>query len=239
MESRGYALVTGAAHRVGRTLALGAAKANYDVIVHYRSSKEQALSVCKEIEQLGKKAIALQADLQNSNEINSLFKKANEIGKVTALINSAAIFENLTWSNTTVESWERHLKINLTAPFLLSQLFVKNLENQKGVIINISDWKANRPQKDHLPYIVSKGALDTLTASLAHSFAPNVRVNGIALGAILKPSDNNHNPNLLESVPLNRWADLKEVEHTLIYLLNEATYVTGEIIKLDGGRHLV
>jgi pteridine reductase len=239
MESRGYALVTGAAHRVGRTLALGAAKANYDVIVHYRSSKEQALSVCKEIEQLGKKAIALQADLQNSNEINSLFKKTNEIGKVTALINSAAIFENLTWSNTTVESWERHLKINLTAPFLLSQLFVKNLENQKGVIINISDWKANRPQKDHLPYIVSKGALDTLTASLAHSFAPNVRVNGIALGAILKPSDNNHNPNLLESVPLNRWADLKEVEHTLIYLLNEATYVTGEIIKLDGGRHLV
>ena len=239
MESRGYALVTGAAHRVGRTLALGAAKANYDVIVHYRSSKEQALSVCKEIEQLGKKAIALQADLQNSNEINSLFKKTNEIGKVTALINSAAIFENLTWSNTTVESWEHHLKINLTAPFLLSQLFVKNLENQKGVIINISDWKANRPQKDHLPYIVSKGALDTLTASLAHSFAPNVRVNGIALGAILKPSDNNHNPNLLKSVPLNRWADLKEVEHTLIYLLNEATYVTGEIIKLDGGRHLV
>lgn len=239
MESRKYALVTGAAHRVGRTLALGAAKANYDVIVHYRSSKEQALSVCKEIEQLGKKAVALHADLQNPQQINSLFEKANEIGKVTALINSAAIFEDLDWSNTTVESWERHLKVNLTAPFLLSQHFVKSLDNQKGVIVNISDWKANRAQKDHLPYIVSKGALDTLTAALAHSFAPNVRVNGIALGAILKPSDNSHNPDILKSVPLNRWADLKEVEHTLIYLLNDATYVTGEIIKLDGGRHLV
>jgi NAD(P)-dependent dehydrogenase (short-subunit alcohol dehydrogenase family) len=156
-------------------------------------------------------------------------------------VNSAAIFENLNLENTNLEGWQRHLNINLTAPFLLSQAFwrARKPGDGEGRIINILDWRALRPGADHLPYTVSKAALAALTKSLAIAMAPQVIVNGIAFGAILPPAYGGDVSAIIKKVPAGRWADLDEVGKTLVFLLSGPSYITGEIIYLDGGRHLV
>jgi NAD(P)-dependent dehydrogenase (short-subunit alcohol dehydrogenase family) len=156
------------------------------------------------------------------------------------LVNNAAIFEPLSWEATSLEAWQKHLAINLTAPFLLSQAFAKSLATgTNGRIVNILDWRGLRPGPDHLPYTVSKAALAALTQSLAASLAPAITVNGMALGAVLPPSDGADSPGILKNVPAGRWAKLDEVGQTLVFLLDGPAYVTGEIIHLDGGRHLI
>jgi NAD(P)-dependent dehydrogenase (short-subunit alcohol dehydrogenase family) len=157
-----------------------------------------------------------------------------------ALVNNAAIFEPLTWDTTDLESWQRHQNINLTAPFMLSQAFARQLPSgNPGRIVNILDWRALRPGADHLPYTISKAGLAALTKSLALALAPNIQVNGIAFGAVLPPSDAGDTSKVIQKVPAQRWAHMEEVIDTLLFLLAGPDYVTGEIIHLDGGRHLV
>jgi pteridine reductase len=157
-----------------------------------------------------------------------------------ALVNNAAIFEPLRLQDTTLADWQRHIDINLTAPFLLSQAFASGLgPAEQGRIVNILDWRALRPGADHLPYTISKAGLAALTQALAVALAPRVTVNGLALGAILPPWDNEATPGMLDSVPAGRWAELSEVEEALLFLLEGPAYITGEIIHVDGGRHLV
>ncbi len=130
------------------------------------------------------------------------------------------------------------MQINLTAPFLLSQAFAK--QAQEGArIVNIVDWRALRPGADHFPYTISKAALASLTKSLAVALSPKITVNALALGAILPPSDRNKNPDIIKNVLLKRWANENEVEEALLFLLTCPAYITGEIIHVDGGRHLV
>jgi pteridine reductase len=136
--------------------------------------------------------------------------------------------------------WQRHLQINLTAPFLLSQSFARRLESsQRGRIINMNDWRALRPGADHFPYTISKAALSALTRSLAQALAPNITVNELALGAILPPSDGAEPAGLLKNIPAGRWASLDEVGQAVVFLLDGPDYMTGETLHLDGGRHLV
>jgi NAD(P)-dependent dehydrogenase (short-subunit alcohol dehydrogenase family) len=169
-----------------------------------------------------------------------LVPRALEYGSLFALVNNASIFEPLTWEHTGLEAWEHHLRVNLTAPFLLSQAFARSLpEEASGRIVNLLDWRALRPGADHLPYTVSKAALAALTQSLAAALAPQVTVNGLALGAILPPSDGAAVQSILEKVPARRWADLDEVGQALLFLLAGPAYLTGDILYLDGGRHLV
>ena len=113
------------------------------------------------------------------------------------------------------------------------------LPNQEGRIINILDWRTMRPVGDHFPYTISKAALAALTKSLAYSLAPNITVNGIAFGAILTPADGGSTEGIIQNVPAKRWATLDEVGATVLFLLDGPAYITGEIIHLDGGRHLV
>ena len=233
-------LVTGAARRLGRVFALACAKAGADLIIHYGNSRSQADETKNEIASLGRKAWTVQADLRQADEAATLIAQANKIGRLYALINSAAIFEPLTLQETTLTDWEKHLAVNLTAPFLLSQAFAKQVgENKTGRIVNILDWRALRPGADHFPYTVSKAALAAMTKSLAIALAPNISVNGLALGAILPPSDQSVNDEILKTVPAKRWGELKEVEDALIFLLTGPAYITGEIIHVDGGRHLI
>lgn len=132
------------------------------------------------------------------------------------------------------------MRINLTAPFLLSQCFAEAIPAQtEGRIVNILDWRVLRPGADHFPYTISKAGLAALTRSLAIALAPNIIVNGLALGAILPPKDGGLTDDLLEDVPVKRWADLEEVNESLLFLLDGPRYITGEIIHLDGGRHLI
>jgi len=154
-------------------------------------------------------------------------------------VNNASVFSSLSWADTKLSQWNNHLSINLTAPFLLSQAFGKNIpKNLDGRIINILDWRALQPGADHLPYTISKSGLAALTKSLAIALAPNITVNGIAFGAVLPPSDGGNISNILSSVHIPRWAEITEVEETLLFLLAGPKYITGEIIHLDGGRHL-
>ncbi len=132
------------------------------------------------------------------------------------------------------------MRVNLTAPFLLSQAFARSLpQDAAGRIVNLLDWRALRPAADHLPYTISKAALAALTQSLAAALAPRVTVNGLALGAILPPSDGAAVNTILEKVPARRWAELDEVAQALLFLLDGPAYLTGDILYIDGGRHLV
>ena len=230
-------LITGSARRIGRILALTVAKAGGDVIIHHNNSPDEAEGTKQEILALGQKATIIQADFSDPESIKEFISEVFSSQNLDGLVNNASVFSNLSWVDTQITQWNNHLSINLTAPFLLSQAFGKNISNDlDGRIVNILDWRAIHPGADHLPYTISKAGLAALTKSLA--LAPNITVNGIAFGAVLPPSDGGSAENILSSVPLSRWAEITEVEETLLFLLAGPKYITGEIIHLDGGRHL-
>ena len=235
-----YVLITGAARRIGRSIALAVAQAGGNVIIHHGHSEAEARSLLDAITGFGRDAHIIQADLEDTNLSAQLVSKAFSIGRLFALINNAAIFEPHNWQTTDLQSWNRHLAINLTSPFLLCQAFANHLHHgESGRIVNILDWRVFRPGADHLPYNVSNAGLAALTRSLAISFAPNITVNGIAFGAILQPSDGADTTDIIRNVPAQRWADMDEVAQTVLFLLEGPAYITGEIIHLDGGRHLI
>jgi pteridine reductase len=232
-------LVTGGVRRVGRSLSLAIARRGANLILHFSHSVQKAEQTRAEVESLGVEAHLLQVDFNDLNQVSQLIPRAFEISPLYALVNSAAIFEPLVLNNTSLADWERHMKINLTAPFLLSQAFSRYLHpSQEGRIVNILDWRALRPGSSHLPYTISKAGLAALTRSLAVSLAPHVTVNGLALGAVLPPSDGGDTSLILERVPMQRWAELDEINDALLFLLEGPAYITGEIIHVDGGRHL-
>ena len=247
-------LITGAARRVGRSLALACARAGADVAVHYGQSRAEAETLAGEIEGLGRRAVLLQADLGDPLAATGLIEQAAAFGPLFALVNNASIFESLNWQTTSLDDWNRHMAVNLTSPFLLSQAFARALPAEaEGRIVNLLDWRALRPGRDHFPYTISKAGLAALTRSLAIALAPRITVNGLALGAILPPSGGSMPPSgestptedtafeqrLIQSVPAGRWARLEEVDQALLFLLDGAGYTTGEILHLDGGRHLI
>jgi pteridine reductase len=235
-----HVLITGAAVRVGAAMARAVAAAGAVVSIHYGSSQAEAGALLQEIQTAGGQAHLLQADLGSESQVADLIARATEHGPLDALVNSASIFENKTLENTSRADWQRHMDINLTAPFILSQAFWRSLgERGEGRIVNILDWRAMRPGADHLAYTVSKAGLAALTQSLAAAMAPRVLVNAIAFGAILPPSDGRKPAGIEKEIPLGRWAKLEEVGETLLFLLAGPGYITGETIYLDGGRHLI
>lgn len=244
LEDR-YILITGSARRIGRALALGLARAGAHIIIHHAHSPGEAEETRDEIRAMGREAEVLAADLTVHQQVMSLVHLATQVGPLYALINSAAIFEALEMDEVNQENWQRHLDLNLAAPFFLSQSFSHvyeagtSPEAGPGRILNILDWRALRPGADHFPYTISKAGLAALTRSLAVALAPRITVNGLALGAILPPSDGGAASRLIEMVPAGRWAKLDEVVQAAEFFLDGPGYITGEILHLDGGRHLV
>ncbi len=233
-------LITGAARRIGAALARACAGAGANVVIHYGRSWDDAVEIQNEIASMGRKVCLVQADLSIPDEASVLIERSRQAGPLFALINSAAIFESLSMKQTSATDWERHMAVNLEAPFLLSRAFAAQVPaGGEGRIVNILDWRALRPGADHFPYTVSKAALAGLTKAMAVALAPNISVNGLALGAILPPSDQAANADLLKTVPAGRWGELHEVESALIFLLAGPAYITGEISHVDGGRHLI
>lgn len=232
-------LITGGARRIGRIMSLGVAKAGGNVLIHHNNSSKQATELKIEIQNMGQEADIIQADFSDPDSSYKTFKEIFSSRAIFGLVHNASIFENLSWEDTQLHNWNQHININLTAPFFLSQLFSKSIpESGKGRIINILDWRALRPGADHFPYTISKAALAALTKSMAVALSPKITVNGIAFGAILPPSDGTSAKNVLSDLQVSRWAESSEVEETLLFLLNGPEYITGEIIHLDGGRHL-
>jgi len=231
-------LITGAARRIGRIFALACARAGANIVIHHGHSDEDAEMLRDEIKGLGLQAWIFKADLNDSLQAQNLVAQIGNFTPLHGLVNSAAIFEPLSLEQTTLEDWQKHISVNLTAPFLLSQAFAGQVQDG-GRIVNILDWRALRPGADHFPYTISKASLAAMTKSLAVALAPDIPVNGLALGAVLPPSDGAHNSVILKNVPMKRWAQESEIEEALIFLLTCPSYITGEIIHVDGGRHLV
>lgn len=236
------ALVTGAGRRLGKAFAEALAAHGADVVVHYGRSAGPAEALARSLEAQGVRAVPLQADLADPEQVPGLLDRAVEaMGEVHYLVNNAAIFEPLGVMDTDLAAWRRHLDVNLTAPFLLSQAFARHRAGRPGAIVNLLDWRALRPGPDHFPYTIAKAALAAMTRSLAIAFAPTVRVNGLALGAILPPpeAEGERQPEIIRPVPAGRWGEVAEVCHALLFLLAGPDYITGQVVHVDGGRHLV
>ena len=238
------ALITGSAKRVGKALALALAEQGCHIVVHYGRSEEAAQQTVTEIQAFGVKAWAISADLNDEAAVNAIVPFAlEEAGRLDILINSASIFPPEDFLNADSATWDRNMMVNLKAPFLLSQAFARALpENHMGKIINLLDAVAMRPQNHHFSYTISKVGVEGLTKAMAHALAErNIQVNGIALGAILP--NVNDDPALFERlakrIPLRRTGSPAEVVKAMLYFLKDGDYVTGEIIRIDGGRHLV
>jgi len=231
-------LITGAARRLGRKFALACAQAGANIVIHHAHSESDAETLRDEINRLDRQVWIFQADLSDSSQTRNLIPLINRSTPIHYLINNAAIFESLMFDSTSLDNWNNHFNINLTAPFLLSQAFAAQAQ-EGSRIINILDWRALRPGADHFPYTISKSALAAMTKSMAVALAPKITVNGLALGAILPPADGNINPEITKTIPMQRWAKGGEVEQASLFLLTCPPYINGEIIHVDGGRHLI
>lgn len=234
------ALVTGAGKRLGRAFALGLAEAGSDVIVHYNRSQDAAEETASLVREQGVRAQTLQADLGDLSQVEGLLTRAKDrVGEVDFLVNSAAIFGAGGPDEMDERSWQRHLDINLRAPVFLIRELARQRGDRPAAAVNLLDWRALRPGTDHFSYTIAKAGLAAATRSLAQAYAPATRVNGLALGAILPPpGEEEKRSDLVERVPQDRWGDVEEVVESVLFLLGGPQYITGEILHLDGGRHL-
>jgi len=240
-ESRPVALVTGAARRIGRTIAIDLARHGWDVAVHYNQSFEDAQTVLDEIQRLGGHAVGIGADLGDEEQTVSLVSKAaSELGPVVCLINNASVFEDDRVFSATRESWDQHLNINLRAPLVLTEAFARQLPHgTRGNVINLLDQRVWRPTPYFLSYTVSKVGLWTLTQTLAMALAPSIRVNAIGPGPTL-PSVHQTEEQFSRQwamTPLSRQVQLTEISAAVRFLL-DASSITGQMIALDAGQHL-
>lgn len=236
------AVVTGGAVRLGKAIALSLADAGCTIALHYGSSANEADETLAEIRATGVRGITVQADLSEPpSAAATVFSAVNKVlGPATILINSAAIFEPGTLADTTDDEWNRHLAINLTAPFCLSREFAKQFPcGERGHLINIVDWRTTRPQAGHLAYTVAKSGLVTLTKVLAQELAPDVQVNAIAPGAILPAPGTaaDEFAQLAECIPLRRTGRPDDVADAVLFLLR-SEFLTGEVLHITGGQQL-
>lgn len=234
------ALVTGAGVRVGRAIALALAKAGMNVAVHYARSAGEADSVVAEIRKLGRSAESFGADLSADGAPEKLIGEVvSRMGPPDVLVNSAAVMERTPLGQVTYEKWEATMRLNLRAPFFLSQAAAKVMKPRGGVIINIADLAAFETWSGYIPHSISKAGVVHMTRAMAHALAPGIRVNGIAPGAVLLPDGwpEDSRRRLEESTPLKRLGTPDDVTGALLYLL-AADYVTGETIIVDGGRNV-
>jgi NAD(P)-dependent dehydrogenase (short-subunit alcohol dehydrogenase family) len=235
------ALVTGAAKRIGRAIALALAKAGYDIGVHYGQSRDDALALVTELEALGAKAHAIQGDLSDVANVPGLIGKAREaLGPLDVLVNNASVFADDRARSLTIESWQMHMDTNLLAPVLLSQAFAAQEDIRPGAsIINMIDQRVLKPSPPFFSYRMSKAGLWHATRTLAQALAPNIRVNAVGPGPTLRSIHQSEKDFEREarSTLLQKPTSPEEVAAAVIYLLN-APSVTGQMICVDSGQHL-
>ncbi len=235
------ALVTGAARRVGRAIALALGREGWNVAVHYGRSADEAEATAAEVRALGVQATTLSADLSKEEQVETLVRRAEEaLGPVGLLVNNASTFERDQLATVTRQSWDRHLEPNLRAPVVLMQQFAQHLPSTSdGAIVNIIDQRVWNPTEDFLSYTVTKMALWGLTRTLALDLAPRIRVNGVGPGPVLASihQDSESFDAQARSVPLEHAADPSEIASAVVFLAGAAS-VTGQMIAVDGGQHL-
>jgi len=236
-------LITGAAKRVGKEMALSFFKKGWNIIIHYNSSNEDAQSLADEMNaQRKNSAFIIQANLDNAEDVLKLAETALSLsGRIDGLINNASTFYPTPMGSFSEEHWEALMGSNLKAPLFLTQFLCETLRKNKGFIINITDINVNKALTNHSIYLAAKSGLQTITQSLAKELAPEIRVNAIAPGAILEPPNvtwtKEQKDNIIKLIPMSRMGNEKDIADAAIYL-SEAEYVTGQILNVDGGKSL-
>jgi NAD(P)-dependent dehydrogenase (short-subunit alcohol dehydrogenase family) len=241
MELTGrVALVTGAAHRVGRALALALAREGADIALHYHRSADAAHETAREIEGYGRRVALLAADLGEAAEAEALAARAvAELGRLDVLINSASLFESSALLDVDAAAWDRVMAVNLRAPFLLTRAASSYLTEAEGVIINIADLSGLRVWQAFPHHGVSKAGLIHLTRVTARSLGPRVRVNCVVPGTVLPPDDYTEEQVAasVERTVLKRVGSPRDVEEAMLFLIR-SDFATGSIVVVDGGRML-
>ena len=245
------ALVTGAGKRLGRAMAMYLAGRGYDVAVHYASSAQDADEVVKTIRDMGRNAVALQADLLDEGATQALLPAAAEAlgGPVTCLVNNASIFEYDTIETATRESWDRHLESNLRAPFVLTQAMARDIPDPlcdemgepvaQGLVVNMIDQRVRKLTPEFMTYTIAKMGLWAFTQTAAQALAPRIRVNAIGPGPTLQGGrqSDSHFARQRAATVLNRGANPADITGALGFFL-DSPGVTGQLICVDGGQHL-
>ena len=234
-------LVTGAAIRIGRAMALDLATRGWRVVVHCNKSSAQARDLARHICESGGQAMAVEADLSQPDAADRLFDAcASWHGTITCLINNASVFENDDLTTVTAQGWDEHLNVNLRAPVLLSQAFARQCpDDADGVIINMIDQRAWRLTPHFFSYTIAKSALWTATQTMAQALAPEIRVNGIGLGPTManKRQSSDDFDRQAKAVPLGHGPTPEEICGAVQFILSSRS-LTGQMIALDGGQHL-
>jgi NAD(P)-dependent dehydrogenase (short-subunit alcohol dehydrogenase family) len=238
---RGGALVTGAGLRIGRALALAAAGAGYDVVIHHRSHHAEAENAAEAVRALGRKAVAIAADLADPDTPERLVAEgAAAIGPLSLLVNNASLFVDDRIGAMDRPGWDAQMAVNLAAPVFLAQAFARQAAaGRDNLIVNLTDQRVWKPNPQFFSYTVSKAALWNVTRTLAQALAPHVRVNAIGPGPTL-PSVYQTPERFAaeaEATPLGRRAEVADIAAALLYLI-DARAVTGQMIAVDGGQHL-
>ena len=234
------AIVTGAAKRIGRSIALALGREGTDILVHYGTSADAARETVEDLQKLGVRAACVSADLSNPHAAaETIFSQCKTaLRQPTILINSAAIFEPGTVRGTTTDNWSRHLGINLESPFALMQELANTTDSGNSAsVVNIVDWRAHVNPPGHLAYTISKTGLLAMTRMAAQELAPNIRVNAIAPGPMLPPpgKDESYLGPVVEKLPLQRSGSPEDIAQAVVYLC-KADFVTGTLIHVDGGQ---
>jgi|TARA_B100000287_G_scaffold417200_1_gene452736 NAD(P)-dependent dehydrogenase (short-subunit alcohol dehydrogenase family) len=234
------ALVTGGAQRIGASIVEFLANNGIDVAIQYNKSEKEVNNIKKKVMNLGVKFNAFQCDFSQDCNFEIFFEKLNKVhGNIDILINNASTFEFDTIKKTSIKTFDKHINVNLKAPFFLSKSFVQQLLNKNGLIVNIIDQRVKNITPYFTSYTLSKSALYTMTKSLAVFLAPKIRVNGISPGPTLKSV--NQTPkqfkDQISRTPMKRKVELDEINNALGYLIKNKS-VTGEILTLDSGQSL-
>ena len=230
------ALVTGAAHRLGKVFALTLARQGFDIILHYHQSLDQAIQTQADLESVGSRVTLSRADLTDPAQIESL---VSTLDSLQVLVNSAAFMPSGNVEALTIDNWDATLDLNLRAPFLLAQKCANKMTDG-GLIVNITDIGAQKAWSRYPSYTVSKAALESLTRILARALAPRIRVNALAPGFVLQSEivSDEEWQRLINRIPLKRPARTEEIAAALEFLLKNE-YITGQTIVVDGGYSLV
>jgi len=238
------AVITGSTGRLGSEIAVSLAQAGVHCVCHYHKNEQLAKKLVSQIQVLGRKAIAVCADLTSAEQIESLFAEAEEFGPVRILVNSAAVFSKRSLSDMTSEYIHKILNINLVAPILISRCFAQTVQQKSenpdkpaAKIINVVDVGGVRPWAEYSVYCASKAGLISVTKSLSKELAPAVAVNAVAPGIINWPYefDEKDKKRRLSHIPAKRIGLAKEVTSAIIFLL-ENDYITGQVLNIDGGQ---
>ena len=240
MSDQPLALVTGAAHRLGKAFVLALARNGYAILLHYRASDVQAARTATEIRTLGVPVFLSQADLTDPKNVTSMFRMVDKLPHpLKVLVNSAAVIPAGDPRTLAVKDWDNAFDLNLRAPFLCAQEAARRMTNG-GLIVNVTDVGAHKSWSRYPAYSVSKAGLEALTKILARAFAPNIRVNAIAPGLVLQSDlvSAEEWQRLVDRLPLKRPATVKEIAEALEFLLKNE-YVTGQTLVIDGGYSLL